>query len=223
MNLREKVLHSREGPGQARQPAAAATIEAAGAVTLAFTVQGVQLGLAMMTGLKLVENRSFKLRLGWLALHVGKSQGTKYGDMAAKMYPEIPSPEDHVGAIIGLVLISEHRVPQQCGGNVWAIGPQCSVISHAVRLQRPIPSAGLLLLLLILLLFLLLLLLLLQGQQSLWKIQPTAGEELRRQLLGGGCKLQSYDLSAIGPRPTEAIPPLPQRLTQASPTIQSGR
>eukprot|EP00435_Cladocopium_sp_Y103_P054755 s446_g17.t4 len=40
-------------------------------VTLALTVQGPQQALAMVNGKKQIENRSWKIPLGWYALHVG--------------------------------------------------------------------------------------------------------------------------------------------------------
>ncbi|CAK0838093.1 unnamed protein product [Prorocentrum cordatum] len=41
--------------------------------------------------------------------------------------------------------------------------------------------------------------------EGIWRIPPDARDELLRQLGSGGCEVLSYDLSRLGPPPTEAI------------------
>ena len=187
-------------------PMAPATLEAAGAATHAFTVQGVHLALAMVTRHKLVENRSFRLQLGWFALHAGKRCDTEHGLKAEEMYPQLLSiseAQDHLGHIVGLVRISEYRLPEQCSDHFWALGPLCNVISHAIRLRRPIRATG---------------------QQGIWRIQPDAQAKLLHQLRGGGCEVLSYDLSRLGPRPTDAITqPLRRKRRPKEPAAAAGR
>ena len=168
----------------------AATTELAAEVTHAVTVQGAQLALAMLRGLKLLENRNFRLRLGWHALHLGLKRGTEHGLRAARLYQQIPRDEevlDHFGAIVGLIRVSEHRNPTQCNGVEWAIGPCCNVISHAVKLAHPVSQAG---------------------QQGCWRLRPTVQEEIRRQVLADPNGIEGFDLSYLGPRPVGPLGPL---------------
>ena len=121
------------------------TLEVAARTTHAFTVQGVQLALSMLLGRKLLDNRSFRLWLGWYALHVGKRRDSQYGMQATKLYPDLPRDEQllgHFGAVVGLVRIAERRAPSQCSDNVWALRPPCNVNSHAIRLGAPILQNG---------------------------------------------------------------------------------
>jgi len=186
------VPNSQKGSGRAkvrrpkrqkvvRAPPPEPTLAAAAASTThAFTVQGAQLALAMLTGRKMLENRSFKLRIGWYALHVGCKRDTECGLRAARMYQDLPrdqSLEDHFGSIIGLLYISEHRLPSQCNGDSWALGPKCNVISHSVLFPRPLRQ---------------------QGRQGIWPLSAEMREGFA-QLVLQSCHLTTHDTSALGP------------------------
>ena len=167
---------------QLQAPIPPATKDAAANVTHVLTVQGLQLALAMLTGRKLVENRTFRVRPGWIALHLGVGKRvTQHGLQAAQMYPDLPRDADqpsHFGKIVGLLRISEHRVPRDCADHPWAIGPICNVISHALTLHTPIQWVGNL------------------GCQPL-----TANEsaQIRQQVLSDRTQITTCDVAALGP------------------------
>ena len=136
----------------------------------------------MLTNQKLVENRKWSLRAGWWALHVGKNPKHQWACRAAQMYPDLltdHAARDHTSAVIGFVYISEHRLPHQCNGHRWAFGPICNVISHVIRLPRPIPILG---------------------QRGPWKLPPEVVGNLRDQLRG--CAVVALDVEKyLGPSP----------------------
>merc|ERR1712232_946149 len=113
----------------------------------------------------------------------GKRPDSEYGVKAAAMYPDFPQGNeaaDHLGANVGLVRISDYRLPEQFNGHFWALGPLCNVISHAVRLAKPIPHVG---------------------QQGIWRLLPGAQADILQQLKGRSLAMSSFDLSVLGPRP----------------------
>ncbi|CAE7720789.1 unnamed protein product, partial [Symbiodinium pilosum] len=61
-----------EGPATASEPAPS--------VRQALTVQGSQQGRAMIAGRKQIENRSWRIPVGWYALHVGSRPLAALGD-----------------------------------------------------------------------------------------------------------------------------------------------
>ncbi|CAE7326242.1 unnamed protein product [Symbiodinium natans] len=136
--------------------------------TRALTVQGSQQGRAMITGRKLIENRSWRIPSGWYALHVGARPFSALGDEWVQRlelaWPDAP-PEGSLPStrIVGLIHISEQRQPSQCGGgqSVWAVGPICHIIDEAMELPRPLAA---------------------RGQPGLWKLSPGIQEQLARQL-----------------------------------------
>mmetsp|Transcript_47252 Transcript_47252/g.136527 ORF Transcript_47252/g.136527 Transcript_47252/m.136527 type:complete len:298 (-) Transcript_47252:68-961(-) len=128
-----------------RGHAASLEMEQAAAVTQAFTVQGPQQALAMLQGMKLLENRAWRIPPGWYALHVGSQRKSEWGERAAARHPELPSEEeleDHFGTIVGLLHIVEQRRVEECNGNQWAYGPVCHVVSHGLRFAAPIRQRG---------------------------------------------------------------------------------
>ena len=113
-------------------------------VRQAFTVQGPQQAIAMLTGDKLIENRSWRIASGCYALHVGGTRNSYWGQEAARQHQELPRNENNIkgiplSSIVGLVFISERRTVGECAGDFWARGPHCHVVARAVQLERPIP------------------------------------------------------------------------------------
>lgn len=140
-------------------------------VTLGLTVQGPQQGLAMVTGHKQIENRGWRIPVGWYALHVGSQPlaaiGQEWCDRMRVAWPDVP-PERSLpsSSLVGLIHICEHRSPEECPSEghpqaVWAVGPVCHVIDEVVALPRAIRH---------------------RGSPGLWEISPVAREQLLRQL-----------------------------------------
>merc|ERR1712183_176513 len=86
-------------PVAAKAPIASMQIAGPGAsepsqVTHCLTVQGPQQGLAMVTGRKQIENRSWKIPFGWYALHVGsqplKAIGSEWPERLRRSWPDAP-------------------------------------------------------------------------------------------------------------------------------------
>mmetsp|Transcript_64801 Transcript_64801/g.130175 ORF Transcript_64801/g.130175 Transcript_64801/m.130175 type:complete len:152 (+) Transcript_64801:523-978(+) len=137
--------------------------------------------MAMVTGRKRIENRSWHIPLGWYALHVGMkplaSIGVEWCERMKVAWPEAP-PESKLpsSSIVGLIHVSDRRSPGDClpqdhKQNIWAVGPVCHVISEAVVLQRPIQQGG---------------------GPHLWPIPSTTQEQIRRQLRD--LEVQSYEI-----------------------------
>merc|ERR1712137_107157 len=136
----------------------------------AFTVLGIQHGRAMMTGRKQIENRKWKIPVGWYALHVTAYQrapSSFWCERMKKVWPDAP-PEESSGGnkIVGLVHVNDHRTPSECldeenNQSVWAIGPICHIIDQAIMLERPVQH---------------------RGANRLWKISERRREQLVRRI-----------------------------------------
>jgi len=111
----------------------------------ALTLQGSQQVLAILRGYKLIENRSWKIPVGWYALHAGSQVITEdRADRVKQMWPDVPAEVSlpH-GAILGLFYIHSQRLPGQCRpGYIWARGPICHLISKAIEFQTPLRCSG---------------------------------------------------------------------------------
>ncbi|CAK9052565.1 Hypothetical protein SCF082_LOCUS28745 [Durusdinium trenchii] len=162
----------------AREAKRCAAVAGAEEVKLALTVQGPQQGLAMVNGLKQVENRSWQIPTGWYALHVGakplKALGKAWVYRMEEAWPDAPAEETLPSScIIGLIRISDHRHPSECetSQKIWAVGPICHIIDEAIELPRPIPA---------------------RGHAGLWPLSTAARVELLQQLPQGrrsGCRV----------------------------------
>lgn len=148
-------------------------------VTHAVTVQGPQQALAMLQGLKLCENRSWRIAPGWYALHVGGQRSSEWGLKAAEKHPELPSERElsnFHSAVVGLLYFSEQRTLAECAGNLWAYGPVCHIVARAVRLQPPVR---------------------LRGSPGLWPLPAKERGEILAQLRGDHVRVVCHDLSAL--------------------------
>ncbi|CAE8611061.1 unnamed protein product [Polarella glacialis] len=165
-------------------------VSVAGAISQAFTVQGPQQALAMMLGLKQIENRAWRIPSGWYALHVGGQRGSEWGLRAAEFHPALPSEDglgDFFSSVVGLLHLSDQRSAEQCNGHTWAYGPVCHVVSAAVRLPVPIRQ---------------------RGNPGLWSLSAELRSRIAEQLQHPSCRLVCHDLSPLGPpesRPELAI------------------
>lgn len=169
----------------------------------------------MLLGLKLIENRAWRISPGWYALHVGAQRNSEWGLRAAEAYPELPS-EDQLGhffsSVVGLLHIAEQRSTDQCGSHCWAYGPVCHVVSHAVQLPVPLPQ---------------------RGAQGLWPLPDALRRRIQEQVRSISAKqelsaqvsfrdwwapggvLRCHDLTELGPLSTR--PPAAQEPAQAQP------
>ena len=147
--------------GKCRAPVNGAP--SASEVTHAFTLKGAQLTLAVLTGIKRVENRHFQMKPGWYAVQTGastRSHESQYPLLDA--IPGMPAEEDlpH-SAIVGAVRITHSLSLEQCAGEEWAFGPVVNVIGAVCRLRAPVPHRGAL---------------------SLWRIRPDVLDDVQAQL-----------------------------------------
>merc|ERR1719161_2666000 len=114
-------------------------------VSKAITLQGAQQVYAILRGKKLIENRSWKIPLGWYAIHSGSQMISEdRAERTRQAWPDAPAESDlpH-SAICGLIFISEHQTPQQCKASyIWARGPVCNIISKTVEFAQPIWCRG---------------------------------------------------------------------------------
>ncbi|CAK0874500.1 unnamed protein product, partial [Prorocentrum cordatum] len=150
-----------------------------GSVSQGLTLQGAQQVLAILKGVKLIENRSWKIPLGWYAIHAGsKLINEERGARTREAWPEVP-PEESLphGAILGLFCVHRHLAPQKCRpGYIWARGPVCHLISKAIELPRPIFCSG---------------------GGGLWSLPPWALAEIGKQL--PEASVTHFDLSPALP------------------------
>eukprot|EP00446_Apocalathium_sp_SHHI-4_P001684 CAMPEP_0177186902 /NCGR_PEP_ID=MMETSP0367-20130122/18905_1 /TAXON_ID=447022 ORGANISM="Scrippsiella hangoei-like, Strain SHHI-4" /NCGR_SAMPLE_ID=MMETSP0367 /ASSEMBLY_ACC=CAM_ASM_000362 /LENGTH=269 /DNA_ID=CAMNT_0018634249 /DNA_START=69 /DNA_END=876 /DNA_ORIENTATION=+ len=121
---------------------------------------------AIVRGKKLLENRGWRIPLGWHAIHAGSQLiNDERAERTRQAWPDAPRESDlpH-GAVIGLFHIKEHRRPNQCkDGYIWARGPVCHVISKAIELPRPVRCSG---------------------GSGLWTLPGDVREEIRAQMRG---------------------------------------
>ena len=119
-------------------------------VTRALRVQGPELAELMLTGDKVVENRSVQIGLGWWVVVVGVDRNWRKAKWAkpfkAVLDDEVPSDERlsrYHGHAVGLIYLSEYRTREECSGYRWA-GRDCvcHVVSHAVKFETPIKIKG---------------------------------------------------------------------------------
>ncbi len=135
----------------------------AAAVTRAITVQSPCLAWAMLEGHKVVENRDWRIQPGWYALHCSKKKNSKWAGKALEIDPAL-KPETELlhflGAVVGILHISEQRSVAECKGYKWALGVHCHVVDQAIKLQTPIPS---------------------KGDRKIWKMPQEVQEQIRAQ------------------------------------------
>merc|ERR1712136_215187 len=107
--------------------------------TKALTLQGAQQVLAILRGVKLVENRAWKIPCGWYAIHAGSQFiNAERAERVRQVWPDAPQEESlpH-SAILGLFHIVESRAPTECRSEyVWARGPICHLISTLSTFQQ---------------------------------------------------------------------------------------
>ena len=118
-------------------------------VNHAFTIQGARLGEAIVSARKNIENRFFRLGPGWYAVHVVKllrNSSTAVEQMLDSVEGLPAADSLPLGSIIGVALISrsiQHELVHP--SEVWAIHSgrmYCNIISHVVRLRKPIACGG---------------------------------------------------------------------------------
>lgn len=137
------------------------------AASKALTLQGAQQVFAILRGIKLIENRTFRIPVGWHAIHVGAQFiNDERAERTRLAWPDAPK-EDELphGVIAGLFYVQEHRKPEDCRpGYIWARGPVCNVISRAIELPRPLRA---------------------RGSQGLWDLSDSQKADIQQQLADG--------------------------------------
>ena len=115
-------------------------------VSHGLTLKGAQLSWAILENIKLIENRSVQLPVGWIALHTGIGKLPKERAMELEQCPGIP-PEASLphGAIVGALRVDRACTVADCAGTPaapWALGPVCNVIGAVCQLAEPIQHKG---------------------------------------------------------------------------------
>ena len=113
--------------------------------TRALKVQGPELAENMLTGGKVVENRSEQIGLGWWVVVVGVDRKWREAEWAKPfkaVIDTLPTDEglaSYYGHAVGLIYLSKYRTQGECNGYKWA-GRDCvcHVVSHAVKFKAPI-------------------------------------------------------------------------------------
>ena len=105
-------------------------------------IRGPQIALAMLDGAKVVENRSYKLPLGWHALYISKGRDLKglaeFKFEIDQLQYSTEVKDKCYCKLIGAIFVSEIRTPEECYGYSWAKGPHCHIISHTCTLTEPV-------------------------------------------------------------------------------------
>lgn len=153
---------------------------AAKEATRALTLQGAQQVFAILRGVKLIENRGWRMPSGWYAVHAGAERiNAERAERTRRAWPDVP-PEESLphGAICGLFYVQESRLPRECReGYIWARGPWCHLISQAVELPRPIKC---------------------HGNKGLWGLSEELRRQIGEQLVG--VPVTFFDLSPAIPK-----------------------
>ena len=93
--------------------------------TRALKVQGPELAELMLTGGKVIENRT-QLRLGWWVVYVGKDRKWRDAAWSKPFKPiidTVPTDEPlgaYYGKAVGMIFLSEYRTKAEHHGNRWA-------------------------------------------------------------------------------------------------------
>jgi hypothetical protein len=143
----------------------------------ALTLQGAQQVLAILRGKKLVENRSWRIPVGWYAIHAGAQFINEERALRiSQAWPDAPPEKDlQHSALYGCFYVHSHRIPEELRpGYVWARGPVCHLISQAVEFEQPIPCSG---------------------GKGLWRIEVRHLEKVREQL--SVARVRSFDLNQL--------------------------
>ena len=108
----------------------------------ALCIKSPKVGLAMLDGKKIVENRTFKLPLGWHWIYISKNKKPSGLDDFANLINDLPYAVEEqdkcYGKIIGAIYLAAIRKPEECNGYLWARGPHCHIISHTIPLEDPV-------------------------------------------------------------------------------------
>ena len=106
------------------------------------SVKCPKIGLAMLDGTKVVENRKYKLRLGWHWVYTSKARGLNDLENFKSQIDELEYPEAKqakcYGKVIGGIYIAEIRAKEGCNEYPWAQGPHCHIISHTLTLTETV-------------------------------------------------------------------------------------
>lgn len=100
----------------------------------------------IFAGEKLVENRSWELRLrGPLFIHAGKSVSKADVRDCREVGLTVPD-ELPTGAILGSVVVVDcvpiGRLPRRLHGHIFALGPVCFILDDPQLLPDPVPAKG---------------------------------------------------------------------------------
>ena len=109
----------------------------------ALSVKCPKLGLAMLDGTKVAENRTYELPLGWHWLYISKGRDLKglegFKSLIDGLQYSTEEQEKCYCKVIGGIYIAEIRTPEDCNAYPWAKGPHCHIISHTLTLTEPVP------------------------------------------------------------------------------------
>ena len=91
-----------------------------------------------------IENRNFRMKPGWYALHIGKGKTTKYFQDELKLLcPEVPDENSlEKGCFIGAIHIKQSFDYEDCKNNKWATGPICNIIDDVIDIYECIHYNG---------------------------------------------------------------------------------
>lgn len=157
------------------------------------TLRGARLTWAVLAGVKRVENRHFRMKPGWYALHTGaKTSSHESQDPLLNAVEGMPREADlpH-SCIVGVIEISHSLGLDECvAKEPWAFGPVVNVIRSVCRLPQPVAHRGAL---------------------SVWRIDADVREQVLAQL--PEAQVFQNDISHL---------PLSMRDTQMRPRLMAG-
>ena len=112
-------------------------------VVRVLSVKCPKLGLAMLDGSKIAENRKYELQLGWHWVYTSKARDLKdlegFKSLIDGLQYSTEEQEKCYCKVIGGICIAEIRTPEDCNAYPWAKGPHCHIISHTLTLTEPVP------------------------------------------------------------------------------------
>ena len=158
--------------------------KSASEVTHALTLRGGQLTWAITQGIKVIENRTFAIKPGWIALHTGEKHESVESQrmLLAGLLDVPPEAELPHSAIVGAIHISHHLTLEQSRSDPWAFGKVCNVIDARVCIDHPVPH---------------------KGSLDLWPIAGDVVEDLRAQL--AAATVLANNIAHLPPAPGTSI------------------
>lgn len=136
-----KARRAKAVPGAAKKAAVGGGEKTPTAAALSISVPA-RLADLIMEGEVQVYNHANPLKPGWYLLRATSvNLGSDQAQLLAGL-PQSETPAAGINRLLGAINVTHTRRPDECGGALFAQGPNCSVIGARARLAEPVVATG---------------------------------------------------------------------------------